>query len=191
MPKANTAVDDDYDYEAADREDADIDDEEDDVPPPPKTRKVKPVPVEDPEEDTPEPQVVRKAPPIARPPAPVLSASYDDPAAPSNKEFDQAVRERKSKQNVADFLERKKAEETTSVEDIIELLLLGDQDKIIEALHVYCQDNLGIKKAKKLLREARDAAKGRVGRIAGIAEVILDEFKSEQDEDEKAPRGRY
>lgn len=174
MPKA--ALDDDYDYDAADQEDEDIEEEED-VPPAPVLRKVAPV--------------AKPPTPVAKPPTPIGASSYDDPDAPSDREFDAAIRERKSKQNVADFLERKKAEETTSVEDIIELLLLGDQDKIIEALHVYCQDNLGIKKAKKLLREARDAAKGRVGRIAGIAEVILDEFKSEQEEEEKAPRGRY
>lgn len=174
MPKAAAAIDDDYDYDAADQEEEDI--EEEDIPAP-VARKASPV--------------AKPPTPVAKPPTPIGGSSYDDPDAPSNREFDQAIRERKSKQNVADFLERKKAEETTSVEDIIELLLLGDQDKIIEALHVYCQDNLGIKKAKKLLREARDAAKGRVGRIAGIAEVILDEFKSEQEEEEKAPRGRY
>lgn len=167
MPKAAAAVDDDYDYDAADQEEADIDDEE--LPPAP-------------------PPVVRK---VAKPPTPVVGSSYDDPNAPSNREFDQAIKERKNKQAVAEFMERKKAEETVDVEDITELLLLGDQGKIVDALHNYCSDNLGIKKAKKLLREARDAAKGRITRVAGFAEVTLDEFKSEQEAEEKSSSGRY
>ena len=188
--KAAVVVEDDFD---------DIDDMDEEVAPPPKAKK-KAVPLapvddedddeedeeddeedEDEVEDLPPPPAVRKPAPVAKPPPAVV---VDD--TPSNREFDVAAKERKDKQVVDDYLQRKKAEETISVDEMTELLLSGDQDKIVRELYQYCSDNLGIKKAKQLLREARDNAKARVTRISGCVGVILDELKSENEEKESS-----
>lgn len=123
----------------------------------------------------------RKAPPVAQPVKPIRVAPPEEDDSPSAVDFDKEAKKRRDAQKVNDFLERKKSEETTSVDTIEDLMLEGDADKILRELVPYCADNTGIKKAKQLLREARDRAKARVTRIAGTVGVMLDELKEEDD----------
>lgn len=130
-------------------------------------------------------QPVRRNMPVAKPvrppvsstpaPAPVEGEEEDV----SDSEFDAAAKKRRDQQVVSDYLKRKKDEETLSVDEITELMLSGDQDKILNELYAYCADNSGIKRAKQLLREGKARATARVARIAGVVGVMLDELKSE------------
>lgn len=178
--KASAAVDEDEDLldDILD-EDTNTDDE-DDAPPPPK-KKVR-VATDDDDDDAPAgPPVVRRAPPVAKAAKPVIVSPPPGDEDVSDADFDREAKKRKAQQKVDDFLERKRSEETVSVDTITEMMMDGDTDKIMHELVQYCADNSGIKKAKQLLREARDRAKARVTRIAGVVSVMLDELKEEDD----------
>lgn len=138
---------------------------------------------EDDEEDTPP---ARPASPVARPVRPVSSAPAPAPSLGEEEEvsaaeFDAAAKKRRDQQVVKDYLQRKKDEETISVDEITELLISGDQDKILNELYHYCTDNSGIKRAKQLLREGKARATARIARISGVVGVMLDELKSENE----------
>jgi len=131
---------------------------------------------------------VEEAPRPSRRPAPVAKAAKPVVVNPppeeedvSDADFDREAKKRRETQKVNDFLERKRSEETISVDEITELMIEGDTDKIVRELVQYCADNNGIKLAKQLLREARDRAKARITRIAGVVSVHLDELKEEDE----------
>jgi len=128
----------------------------------------------------PTPLAARKMP-VAKPARPVIVSPPPGEEDVSDTDFDKEAKKRKDAQKVNDYLERKRTEETTSVDEITELMMEGNTDQIMRELVPYCADNSGIKTAKQLLREARDRAKARVTRIAGVVSVMLDELKEEDD----------
>lgn len=133
------------------------------------------------EEEEVAPPVRRK--PVATAPTPVPSATLADAEDDvTDEDFDTAAKKRRDEQVVTGYLKRKKDDEAVSVEEITDLILSGDQDKIVHALYPYCDSNTGIKRAKHLLREGLDHAKARVQRIARVAAVELDELKQESSE---------
>lgn len=128
-----------------------------------------------------EPPVAQRKMPVAKPAKPVIVSPPPGDEDVSDTEFDKEAKKRRETQKVNDFLERKRSEETTSVDEITELMMEGNTDQIMRELVPYCADNSGIKTAKQLLREARDRAKARVTRIAGVVSVMLDELKEEDE----------
>ncbi len=189
MPKLKPAHDEDEDL-LEDIDDLDEDYEDEDEPTPTSHQKVRVATNEDEddiddedEEDDEETvaPVARRPMPVAKPAKPVVVSPPPEDEDITDDEFDREAKKRKQQQMVDGFLERKRSEETVSVDEITELMLDGDSDKILRELVQYCADNSGIKKAKQLLREARDRAKARVTRIAGVVSVMLDELKEEDE----------
>jgi len=124
------------------------------------------------------------------PPAPTEEEDLDDPdddleddlEDDLDEEFDEEIKKRRDKQVVDNFLNKRKNKEASSVSTITDLLLQGESDKIVHELSSYCSGNNEIKKAKQLLREARDRAKARIVRLAGVASLTLDELKDEYED---------
>lgn len=179
-------VDDDEDL-LDDDLDGDLDEEDDEEPVVPVSKKKAAPPVDDEDEEDstatvhkPTAPAPRKMP-VAVAAKPVITSPPPGEEDLSDAEFDREAKKRRDKQKVDDFLEKKRSDETISVDEITELMMAGDSDKILHELVAYCADNTGIKKAKQLLREGRDRAKARITRIAGIVAVDLDELKEKDD----------
>jgi len=122
---------------------------------------------------------LRKNPPSNSAPEEAPEEDLDDLDA----EFDEESQKRRDKQVVTNFLEKRKSAESSSVETLTDLMLQGESDKLVHELAPYCSGNNEIKKAKQLLREARDRAKARITRLAGVAALTLDELKDAYGDD--------
>ena len=69
------------------------------------------------------------------------------------------------------------------VTELETLLLAGDHEQVVEFIHpIIGKDVIGFKRAKQLLREARDRGKARITRVHGVAQVILSEFEPKEEE---------
>lgn len=120
--------------------------------------------------------------------APVEEEAEEEEEDDLDAEFDEESQKRRDKQVVTNFLEKRKSAESSSVEALTDLMLQGESDKLVHELAPYCSGNNEIKKAKQLLREARDRAKARITRLAGVAALTLDELKDAYEDDEKPRR---
>lgn len=71
------------------------------------------------------------------------------------------------------------------VYELEKLLFMGDHDEIVSFLTpIIGKDPVGFKRAKQLLREARDRGKAKLVRVHGVAQVILSELEPKEDNDE-------
>lgn len=70
------------------------------------------------------------------------------------------------------------------VYELESLLFNGDHDEIVSFLTpIIGKDPVGFKRAKQLLREARDRGKAKLVRVHGVAQVILSELEPKEDND--------